>query len=445
MRWSDVIFFPYPTLESSMNNIKSKLLFQSDSPTRAVVAALLLSFAALGHAQLVDVTAEVGLSDIRLRGGHEGSGGGIFADLDGDGYPDLVLPGGPGEPTMIYHNQPGHQPGQRVFEEILLDNGRAYGATGAIAGDYDGDGDLDIYVTTHSATMGSPCPPYQLCSPNRLYENYGNMNFHDVTGYTRLEDPQNGVPNTGVSHSIWSDDEDPYQHGFPVVLDNAMAAAWADVDRDGDLDLYVGNHDGSVGNPVEDAVTYGQRDILFMNIDHRYFGDVSELYGICGYVDCDPDMSSPRRFGSAIAAVFADLNNDQWPDLIVVNNTGGLQDADLVYWNLGADEQGDWMGFQARLLPRPIGASSTGLSIGDADNDGDLDFFKAGTSSATFYESLVEQGSAESVDVAGDARTRLGRGLLSRDGGGRRDPPPALSRVASGHPRNPRQEIRSGQ
>ena len=389
---------------------------------RSLGTAILLIAATTCHAQLVDVTRAKGLGEIRLSAGHEWGGGGIFTDLDADGYPDLVLPGGPGQPTMIYHNTEGRIPSERVFEGIVLGGSRAYGATGAVAGDYDGDGDLDIYVTTHSATMVSPCVPTELCSPNILYENFGNMQFFDVTNLTRVPGQQNGVPNTGVSHSIWSDDEEPYYPVQPIVLDNAIAAAWADVDRDGDLDLYVANHDGTMGNPDEDPVTYGQRDILFLNRGDGTFEDATETYGVCGFIDCEPDRTSGRLFGSAIAAVFTDLDNDRWPDLIVINKTGGLQDRDLYYRNLGEDASGTWRGFEPRPLMRPTQAFSTAVSLCDSDNDGDVDFFKSSEGAATFYENHASTSDLGfTASLRGDLGSATGMAWVDLDNNGLED------------------------
>ncbi len=340
---------------------------------------------------LIDVTDAVGLGDYRAGAGDTLGGGGIFTDLDEDGYPDLVLLTGPGEPNYIYHNVPGTSPGKRVFQALALGGVKASGSTGAIAADYDGDGDLDIYVINHSGNMGAPCQPTDLCSPNTLYENRGNLSFIEVTQTYPLQNPpQGGVPNTGVSHSIWADDEDPFTQARLIVLDNAMAATWADVDRDGDLDLYVGNHDGWADQTGEDPFTFGQRDILFLNMGNNIYIDRTETYGVCGYTDCRPNSARPRRFSSAIAAAFTDINGDQWPDLLVINKAGGGDDTDMLYLNRGMDDQGRWQGFVPERLPQHAGTGSRGLAIADVDSDGDMDFFRTGSGLGVLFQTRSE-------------------------------------------------------
>ena len=91
-------------------------------------------------------------------------------------------------------------------------------STGLAWGDYDGDGDADLYVTNWATSLTVPA--------NALYRNDGDGTFTDVAA---------GV---GVEHKK-----------------NSTAAAWADFDNDGDLDLYVADFD------------VGEQDILFENQD----------------------------------------------------------------------------------------------------------------------------------------------------------------------------------
>ena len=128
--------------------------------------------------------------------------GGLFFDYDGDGWIDIFLVDGGSIADAavdrrarhrLYHNR-----GNGTFEDVTDRSGiqhREYGM-GACAGDYDGDGRPDLYITNYG--------------PNALYRNRGDGTFADVTATARVGDPR------------WS-----------------TGCAFADLDGDGDLDLWV--------------------------------------------------------------------------------------------------------------------------------------------------------------------------------------------------------------
>ena len=101
--------------------------------------------------------------------------------------------------------------------------------TGATWGDYDADGDLDLYVTNWASSVSN--------SVNRLYRNNGNGSFTDVANSAGVGDFRNSV-----------------------------AAAWADYDNDGDLDLYV--------------VNFFEQDQLYRNNGNGTFSRVTSSAGV---------------------------------------------------------------------------------------------------------------------------------------------------------------------
>src|SRR5258708_4828102 len=128
--------------------------------------------------------------------------GGAFVDLDGDGWVDLFLVGGGSiaDPQVARRAQPHVLRNRRngTFEDVTARSGiRQHGyGMGVCAGDFDNDGNVDLYVTGVES--------------NVLYRNKGDFTFTDVTA------------SAGVAGSGWS-----------------TSCAFADLDGDGDLDLFV--------------------------------------------------------------------------------------------------------------------------------------------------------------------------------------------------------------
>ncbi len=225
----------------------------------------------------------------------EGMGsGGAWLDYDGDGNLDLYLvngsthnrPAGGGEPNRLYRGD-----GKGHFTDVteaagVGDRGWGYGVA---VGDYDNDDDPDLFVTNQGA--------------NVLYRNDGDGGFTDVTA------------EAGVGPSPWS-----------------ASAAFIDIDRDGDLDLYVANYMESdvakIPRRGDKAATQGscsyhgiqvfcgprgrrpEQDQLFRNNGDGTFTDVTQPSGIA--------LATPRY---ALGVVSGDYDNDGDPDLYVANDS----------------------------------------------------------------------------------------------------------------------------
>lgn len=361
-------------------------------------------------AQFLDVTQAKGLGNYHATSGHVDSAGGVFADVNQDRFPDLVLIANEGREIHIYRNiQDGFTGKRRFASPFVINPGSVYGrAVGAVASDYDNDGDLDLYVVFHAAHfdkgVGDHCLFYHVCSSNVLYANNSveeNLAFADVTNSTTCG--TSGGQNAGVGHSEWVD-EGESRFKRRMILDNSLTATWGDVNRDGYLDLFVGNHVGDAQNPESGLGTtfdyYGQRDILLINggpcdppwFPGPVFNDRTADAGVNGFNHLgNPSATKGKNgqaiqiFSSTVAAMFTDLNGDLWPDLIVMNKAGGATDADAFYLNRGQDRKGKWLGFEYithQITPPPLashfGTVSHGaraLDTGDFDLDGDLDLY----------------------------------------------------------------------
>jgi len=233
------------------------------------------------------------------------SGGAAADDFDGDGDLDLVVSSwDPAAQIRVWKNE-----GDGTFRD---DTERAgvIGITGGlnlVHADYDNDGDLDIYVL-RGAWIGG-------CHPNSLLRNRGDGSFVDVTFAVGL----------GERH-------------FPT-----QTAAWADYDLDGDLDLYVGNEStGSMRAP-------GQ---LFRNDGARGFVDVARAAGVENY-----------RFAKAVT--WGDFDDDRYPDLFISNH----ENENRLYRNRGDGTFEDVAPRLGVLMP----VVSFPAWFWDYDNDGRLD------------------------------------------------------------------------
>jgi hypothetical protein len=292
-----------------------------------------------------EVAASAGISfrfETGSRGQHdlpEVMGGGIaIFDADGDGSPDIYLcNGGPigaaagkaDPPGRLYRNK-----GDWRFED-LNDRAGVPGpsyAMGAAAGDYDGDGRDDLFVTGWR--------------DQRLYRNLGGGRFEDVTR------------RAGLTSDSWS-----------------TSAAFVDLDGDGDLDLYVATY--LVYDPESApfcAAPDGRRDYcgpedfpaqpdhLYRNNGDGTFTDVSQQAGI--------DLTGGRGLGVLIA----ELTGDNRPDIYVANDSSPCwlfaNKGNLIFEEIG-EEAGVARDGDGEVL------SGMGVAQGDLDGDGLLDLVVA--------------------------------------------------------------------
>ena len=278
-----------------------------------------------------------GRSGVRLFNEFLGSGGGFF-DYDGDGDLDIYLVNGAIQTEdgqdQTPHNVLYRNDGDNTFTDVTNEAGigsTAYGV-GAAVSDYDNDGDIDLYVTNFGE--------------DQLYRNNGDGTFTDVTTHAR------------VGNSNWG-----------------TSCAFADVDNDGHLDLYVANY--AAYTPENDIRCEERRvhvycgphaypavhDTFYKNNGDGTFTDMSALFRPS---DLMPQHGLGVTFGDYDADGDADLYvaNDQDPNFLFQNNGNGnflpnFSEVALIsgvcYNDMGKEEAG------------------MGTDFGDYDNDGWLD------------------------------------------------------------------------
>ena len=251
------------------------------------------------------------------------NGGGVGAgDFNNDGLVDLYFTGNM-SPNKLYLNKGG-----LVFEDVTRSAGVAGKPgwkTGVSVADVNGDGWLDIYVC-YSGDLDSNQ------RANQLFINNGNLTFTDKA-------KEMGVADKGYS----------------------THAAFFDMDRDGDLDLYVMNH--NIKNLrnfdaayVKKMVDPNAGDRLYENRNGK-FSDVSRKAGI---------ISNPLGYGLGLN--ISDLNNDGWPDIYVSND---YIEEDYLYIN---NKNGS---FTEKLKSSfgHLSNFSMGVDVADINNDGLMDVF----------------------------------------------------------------------
>ncbi len=287
--------------------------------------------------------------------------------------------------------------GELYYPEIM--------APGVALLDYDNDGDLDVYVVQGQMLGGKPIEraTYPPVGPlrDRLFRNdlsrdgRGTLHFTDVTASSGIDVRSYGM---GVAAGDADNDGwvDIYRTGLDgsVLLHNnddgtfsdvtsrsgtgdggawGVSAAFVDYDRDGWLDLFVGNYlIYSIAADVHCLSVSGRRDYCPPN---SYRPRASRLYHNKGngtFEDVTAKALVGGEYGPALGVSAADFNNDGWPDIYVGNDGQPNQ----IWMNRHNGTFAD-AGFVSGAAVSGAGnaEASMGIDAGDFDNDGDEDVF----------------------------------------------------------------------
>jgi hypothetical protein len=347
----------------------------SESPSVAPDAIPTAHFADFTRDAGIDFQHTTGATGEKLL--PETMGGGVaFFDADGDGDPDLLFVNGSSRSTaqgsgersslVLYRND-----GRGQFTDVTGASGLKcdlYGM-GVAVGDYDNDGQVDIFVTGVAGC--------------RLFRNAGGGSFADMT----------------VAAGISSGSEDW-----------STSAAWFDLENDGDLDLFVCQYVRwtpeldrqvdyrlpGIGRAYGPPMNFpGSLPKLYRNDRAGKFTDISTASGIQLR-----NAATGQPLAKSLGVAPVDLNNDGWIDLVVANDT--VQNFVFTNRHDGTFRE---VGAQSGLAYDPFGATrgamgidtarfedtgALGISIGNFANE--MTALYVSKDSLTFADEAIRRG-----------------------------------------------------
>jgi hypothetical protein len=328
-----------------------------------------------GNGTFAQVGAEAGVDQAGAR-----STGPLFFDGDGDGRIDLFVGALTGGRPALLRNL-----GNGQFADVTATSGIASaGPTiSASAGDYDGDGRLDLFLSHWGAALGA-------C---HLWRNQGDGRFACADGSAGLDRLVRGLIDRTFTANFTDVDQDGRvdllvaadfgessvwinqgagrfgEATTPVISDeNGMGSAVGDFDGDGRLDWFVSSIFDDDGIAEGDWGLTGNR--LYRNLGGGAFADVTDLAGV-------------RDGNWGWGATFVDLDNDGRLDLVQVNGwpqgSPQFRDSPTRLFLGGA---GGHFSEQAVSLGLDDRGDGRGVTALDFDEDGDVDLFIANRSGA---------------------------------------------------------------
>lgn len=308
-------------------------------------------------AQFTEVASDVGINFMPNVSNYMG-GGCAWFDYNNDGWEDLYVTGGL-DGDKLYRNN-----GAGLFQDVTEGSGIELTVTkntmGVSAGDFDNDGDQDLWVICWRSTI-SP----ELTS-SMLFRNEGNGLFFDV------------AEDAGITQTAFS-----------------VSGGMMDLNGDGWLDLYSGNYVASPQFIQEDGVVVGfnhdcYEDWIYINNQDGTFTEISADSGIWNE-------------GCTLALAGTDYDRDGDTDLMIANDFGEWVIPNKLYRNEGPDV--DWLDVSDDAVANQA-IYGMGVAVGDYDEDLDLDYYMTNLGhnillnqdNGVFSEVAIEEGVSNGID-----------------------------------------------
>lgn len=350
------------SLEAEIENLQNELA--KIATLESQISSLQAEIANLSSEEAAQTTLTSSLLPVNGR-----STQAVAADFDGDGFLDVYIPNGYnyGEDNYYLINRGDGSFDLQSLASAGLPTGGA--STGAVAADFDGDGDFDLYVTNNldqdnwyllndgsgrfelqdNESVGLPARGFSASKPVAAdFNGDGNLDLY--------------IPNSGTDFLALSrgdgtfESQDLESIGLPTSGTSTSALA-ADFNKDGNLDLFITN-----GLRAQSGAPIGEDNIFALGN-----GDGT-------FTTQDLKAAGLTPGGTSTDAVAADFNGDGNLDLLVIN-------ADTYGQNSYALGNGDGTfstkDIAAVGLARPNGTVGNGATVIDFGSDGDLDLYIA--------------------------------------------------------------------
>ena len=248
-------------------------------------------------------------------------------DINGDGLVDVYCGGASGQAGSLFVNRDG-----KTFE-LLHGPWEEHAASedmAAVFFDANGDGQLDLYVASGSNEFEAGAESYR----DRLYRNLGGESFEDSTNSS-----------------------------LPEYFESSSCVAVADVDHDGDLDLFVG------GRSIPRQYPLTPKSYLLLNEQGVFTpAPTKQLGGV-------------DEVGLVNSAIWSDFNGDGWDDLLVAVEWGPV--------SIFENQEGKLVDVTSSLGIEKYWGWWHGIAAGDLDADGDMDYVVTNQGDNTKYHATA--------------------------------------------------------
>ena len=308
------------------------------------------SLTAQAAIQYTDATQQAGINGNAYGSSTNHVLGMCWIDYDNDGWPDIFAVNGIGYKPHLFHNSAN---GTFTKVDALLPSLPNVEMAGCVFADYDNDGDSDIYIQTHNErwslfSANPPDGPSNLLLKNLWVENGNKL----IQGQALFQDVAAAANVDGVG---------PLPLGPDYPARSSMTGGWLDYNRDGCIDLFVGQMILQGGGDPANT------DTLYKNNCDGSFSDVTVQSGVNPGTD-------PNTYRPGLAFIGAHLDADLWPDMVVVNvHEPAPYFEDFIYRNNRDGTFSDITGLSPGV--GDDAGSGMGIDVGDLDNNGTWDIY----------------------------------------------------------------------